>query len=182
MNDFALASNRTVTVGDITVRQCVMSEFDRFVEYAHPVREALRADKSDAIKTFLANSNETVGLVQLLTNAKDLEHLSSEPELMINIIMALHTLNTAFFEEEKKPERRKTNDKSTWFDGFQFLISNGHQHNQIMQYTYGTYLGYIKAAARAQRQNMLTHAIATRNAQHATKQGFESFERELKKD
>lgn len=182
MNDFALASNRTVTVGDITVRQCVMSELDQFVEYAHPIREALRADKSDVVKTFIAHSNETVGLIQLLTNVKDFEQLSTKPELMIQIIMAIHALNTAFFEEEKKPERRKTNDKSTWFDGFQFLIGMGHKHSEIMQYTYGTYLGYIKAAARAQRQNMLTHAIATRNAQHATKQGFEKFERELSKE
>lgn len=182
MNDFALASSRTLDLNGIIIRQAEMGEFDQFVEYAHPIREALRADKSDPIQVFLKHSAETVGLIHLLTDIDDISKLTDDSVLMLNIIMGLHKLNTAFFDEDKKPERRKNNDKSTWFDGFQFLIGIGHKHSEIMRYTYGTYLGYMKAAGKAHRQNIRMAAVATRNAQHATKIGFDKFERELSKD
>lgn len=193
MNEFALASNRTITLplGEhlVEVRQVVMAEFDQFIGSAHTIKAALDAlpkdkDNTAIIQTFLSNSAETTQLLIMLTslNVEQIAAMTdSEPGNIMQVVYAMYAINAAFFDEIVKPQR-KTDKKSTWFDGFQFLISQGHQHSEIMQYTYGAYLGYMEAAGRSHRQNLRTMASVMRTAQHANKSGFDKFNRELDKD
>lgn len=195
MNEFALASNRTITLplGEhlVEVRQVVMAEFDQFVSAAHTIKTALDAlpkdkDQTVIIQAFLSNSAETTQLLVMLTNltVQQLNELvEADPLNLAQLVYTMYALNTAFFDEVVKPQRKtQDNKKSTWWDGFQFLISQGHRHSEIMQYTYGAYLGYMEAAGRSHRQNLRTMAGVMRTAQHANKSGFDKFNRELSKD
>lgn len=196
MNEFALASNRTITLslGEhlVEVRQVVMAEFDQFVGPAHTIKTALDAlptdgkDQTVIIQTFLSNSAETTQLLVMLTNltVQQLNELvEADPLNLAQLVYAMHALNTAFFDEVVKPQRKiQDNKKSTWWDGFQFLISQGHRHSEIMQYSYGAYLGYMDAAGKSFRHNLRVQANMYRTAQHANKQGMDKFNRELDKD
>ena len=195
MNEFALASNRTITLplGEqlVEIRQAVMAEFDQFVIPAHTIKAALDAlpkdkDNTAIIQAFLSNSAATTQLLIMLTslNVEQIAAMTdNEPGHIMQLVYAMYALNTAFFDEAVKPARKNQDDKkSTWFDGFQFLISQGHSHTQIMQYSYGAYLGYIDAAGRSHRQNLRTMAGVMRTAHHANKSGFDKFNRELEKD
>lgn len=195
MNEFALASNRTITLplGEqlVEVRQVVMAEFDQFVGPAHTIKTALDAlpkdgkDYQAVIQAFLSHSAETTQLLVMLTslNVEQIAAMTdNEPGNIMQLVYAMYALNTAFFDEVVKPQRKTDNKKSTWFDGFQFLISQGHRHSEIMQYSYGTYLGYMEAANKSYRHNLRVQAGMIRTAHHANKSGFEKFNRELDRD
>lgn len=194
MNEFALASNRTITLplGEhlVEVRQAVMAEFDQFVGSAHTIKAALDVlpkdkDYQAVIKAFTDHKHETIQLLVMLTNldVKQVGELAeADPVNLAQLIFTLYSLNTPFFDEVVKPQRKTDNKKSTWFDGFQFLISQGHRHSEIMQYSYGTYLGYMEAANKSYRHNLRVQAGMIRTAHHANKQQMDKFCRELDRD
>lgn len=195
MNEFALASNRTITLplGEqlVEVRQMVMAEFDQSVIPAHTIKTALDAlpkdgkDHTAIIQTFLNNSAETTQPLIMLTslNVEQIGTMTeNDPASIMQLVYALYSLNTAFFDEVVKPQRKADNKKNTWWDGFQFLISQGHRHSEIMQYTYGAYLGYMEAASKSYRHNLRVQAGMIRTAHHANKQQMDKFNRELDKD
>lgn len=196
MNEFALASNRTITLplGEhlVEVRQVVMAEFDQFIISASTIKTALDAlptdgkDHTAIIKTFLNNSAETTQLLIMLTslNVEQIGTLAqTDPASMMQLVYALYSLNAAFFDEVVKPQRKtQDNKKSTWWDGFQFLISQKHLHSEIMQYSYGAYLGYMDAANKSYRHNLRVQAGMIRTAHHANKQQMDKFCRELDRD
>ena len=194
MNEFALASNRTITLplGDqlVEVRQVVMAEFDQFVIPAHTIKAALDAlpkdkDHTAIIQTFLNNSAETTQLLIMLTslNVEQIGTMTeNDPASIMQLVYAIYALNTAFFDEVVKPQRNAGNKKNTWWDGFQFLIGQGHRHSEIMQYTYGAYLGYMDAASKSYRHNLRVQAGMIRTAHHANKQQMDKFCRELDRD
>lgn len=194
MNEFALASNRTITLplGEqlVEIRQVVMAEFDQFVGSAHIIKTALDAlpkdkDNTAIIQAFLSNSAATTQLLIMLTslNVEQIGTMTeNDPASIMQLIFTLYSLNTAFFDEVVKPQRKTDNKKNTWFDGFQFLISQGHRHSEIMQYTYGAYLGYMDAASKSYRHNLRVQAGMIRTAHHANKQQMDKFCRELDRD
>ncbi|WP_026470104.1 hypothetical protein [Alkanindiges illinoisensis] len=194
MNEFALGSNRTITLplGEqlVEIRQAVMAEFDQFVGSAHTIKTALDVlpkdkDHQAIIKAFTDHKHETIQLLVLLTNldVKQVGELAeADPVNLAQLVYAMYALNTAFFDEAVKPTRKSDNKKNTWFDGFQFLISQGHRHSEIMQYTYGAYLGYMEAANKSCRHNLRVQAGMIRTAHHANKQQMDKFCRDLDKD
>ncbi len=193
MNDFMLASNRSITlqIDDklIDIKQVTMADFDLFAVDAMPIRKELLAldnkDIGNITKAFLGHAGETVSLLTRFSSLDNaaIEQMASNLEQISNVIYAFYSLNSAFFDEpEPKKATTKDDNKNTWFDGFQFLISQGHTHSEIMQYSYGAYLGYCKAAGRSYKNELKTQANMIRTAHHADKNGMEKFNRELSKD
>ena len=189
MNDFALTSNRTIVLplGDelIEIKQVVMSELDRFLTDALPIKKDIAALESkeiiDITRVFLSHAVHTVALLSLLTTmtTERLTELANEqPELLSHVIYALYIQNSAFFDEID-PQRTQKKSKNTWFDGFQFLISQGHTHSEIMQYSYGAYVGYCQAAGRSHNRQLAALAGAMRTAHHADKNGMDKFYRAM---
>lgn len=193
MSDFMLASSRSVTlpIDDklIEIKQTTMADFDLFLVDAIAVKQAITTlddkDIGNIAKAFLTHANETASLLTRFTSLDhaDIEQMASNLEHISQVIYAFYSINSAFFDEpEPKKTITKTDNKNTWFDGFQFLISQGHKHAEIMQYSYGAYLGYMKAASKSYRHNLKAQANMYRTAQHADKGGMDKFNRELSKD
>ena len=193
MNDFTLASGRSVTLslGEllVDVKQATMADFDYFITDALPIKKDLLAlenkDIAEITKTFLSHAAQTVALLTRFTSLDNasIEQMASQLEHISQVIYAFYSLNSAFFDEpEPKQTKAKADNRNTWFDGFQFLISQGHKHSEIMQYSYGAYLGYCKAAGRAYKNDLKAQANMYRTAQHGDKSAMDKFNRELSKD
>lgn len=193
MNDFMMASSRSVTLplGDllVEVKQVTMSEFDLFLVDAIAVKQAITTlddkDIGNITKAFLSHAAQTVSLLTRFSSLDNaaIEQMAVNLEHISQVIYTFYSLNSAFFDEpEPKQAKTKTDNKNTWFDGFQFLISQGHKHSEIMQYSYGAYLGYCKAAGRAYKNDLKAQANMYRTAQHGDKSAMDKFNRELSKD
>lgn len=193
MNDFMLASNRGITLsaadGLIDIKQVTMADFDLFAVDAMPIRKELLAldnkDIATITKAFLSYASETASLLIRFTSLDNaaIEQMARNLEHISQVIYTFYSINNAFFDEpEPKQAKTKTDNKNTWFDGFQFLISQGHTHAEIMQYSYGAYLGYCKAAGRAYKNDLKAQANMYRTAQHGDKSAMDKFNRELGKD
>lgn len=188
-----LASNRSITlpIDDklIDIKQVTMSEFDLFLVDAIAVKQAIAVlddkDIGNITKAFLSHASETASLLTRFTslNHADIERMARNLEHISQVIYTFYSINNAFFDEpEPKQTKAKADNKNTWFDGFQFLISQGHKHSEIMQYSYGTYLGYVKAAGRSYKNDLKAQANMYRTAQHGDKSAMDKFNRELGKD
>ena len=178
MNEFAMASGRTVVLEGVTLRQVAMHQFDQFVQHAHVVREWLRENGADkAVEAFIQYGAATLELLKLLSDIDDskLAQARNNPELFLSLIIGMYQLNGAYFDEAANTEQADPDSKRTWFDNFQFLIDHGHQNDQIMQYTYGAFIGYIEAAKRSSGFKRYFTAEAMRVAQHADADGFEEY-------
>ena len=193
MNDFMLASSRSVTLplGELLVEiyQVRMSDFDYFITDALPIKKDLLAlenkDIAEITKTFLSHPAQTVALLTRFTSLDNasIEQMAAKLDQLSQVIYTFYSLNNAFFDEpEPKQTKAKTDNKNTWFDGFQFLISKGHKHSEIMQYSYGAYLGYCKAAGRAYKNDLKAQANMYRTAQHGDTSAMNKFNHELSKD
>lgn len=94
-------------------------------------------------------------------------------------------VNGAYFKEDVKPgpkiRKQKGRVEQTWLDSFQYLIAYGHRHEDILQMTYGAFVGYLKAAEKCQRNRGKFDSNIIRAAQHADKKGFTAFQVELSK-
>lgn len=182
MNEFAMASGRTVVLEGVTLRQVAMHQFDQFVQHAHVVREWLRDNGTEkAVEAFIRHGDATVELLKLLSDIDDtkLAQAKANPELFLSLIIGLYQLNSAYFDEPVSTEQADPDSKRTWFDNFQFLIDHGHDNDQIMQYTYGAFIGYIEAAKRSSGFQRYFVAEAMRVAQHADADGFANYASDL---
>lgn len=196
MNDFFIAANRSLglEIDDVPleVRQITMSQFDLWVGAADPIKSVLGnvSDYSDEIlkKVIQKNLIECVVMLQLIT---DLDHqailkTAEDQGVFIQLLQASLKANQAYFvDKEQKSKRRKkrgeTNDQgSTWFDSFQLLVSNGHNHESIMNMTYGAFKLYTEAAVKREKQNIATLSNIIRMAHHAAAKQFKSFIDDLK--
>lgn len=195
MNEIASAANRSITLlfdgMAVDVRQVQMLEFDQFVMPASKIRPALLAlkepDGTAIARAFLEFPAEASQLILLLTslNAGQIPELTKDLGQITSVLHALYQANAVYFDEKPKPKRasqQAKKDNSTWFDDLQFLISCGHQHSEIMQYTYGAFVGYQLAASRDYRRSLRVNASMIRTANHATEQGIKKYLRELSKD
>lgn len=187
MNDFFMASNRSVKVGEISVYQLQMHNFDEWSGAAQVIKDFLSNHPDETTqKIFDTHPFESTQLI-----AHSLQHSIEQVidlfkkvgELNILLLDAVIKVNDAFFTEPK-PKHRDDVDprkKSSWFDVFQLLASNGHSHESIMQMSYGSFRHYLKAAQKAERIKMRNLAIATR-AQNAINKKFNDFIKSLEKE
>ena len=186
MNDFFLATNRSIKVNDIEVRQIQMKDFDTWAVHAEPVKNFIKdQNHSDEILTALFKAH-TVQVISTMACVTDLDHelllkLAADEQEFKDLLKAALLINQVYFKYEKPKRGIKKKDDSTWFDSFQFLVSMGHQHSEIMEMTYGTFQGYVKAANKLYKQGILNNAVAGRVAQ-SDKKGFESFKKEMISD
>ena len=193
MNDFFLATNRCITDTfldeAVEVRQIQMKDFDQWLIHAEPIKQALKdKDHSDEILTEVVQSHvlHSVLLCSLVTDQK-VEPLFAMAQVeqgeFVKLLKTVLSVNKAYFVEEKKRpgqnRRSQKNDESTWFDSFQYLISMGHSHNDIMQMTYGAFERYLKAAQKNERQKLAALSNAVRSAQHASQKEFKRYFEEL---
>ncbi|WP_448761164.1 hypothetical protein [Acinetobacter tandoii] len=196
MNDFFIAANRslTVEVDDVSleVRQIAMSQFDLWVGAAEPIKNTLGnvSDYSDEIlkKMIQKHLIECVVMLQLIT---DLDHQSvlktaEDQDVFRQLLKTALKANQAYFiDKEQKSKRRKKrtevdDQSSTWFDSFQLLVSNGHNHESIMNMTYGAFKFYTEAVVKREKQDIATQSNIIRMAHHAVAKQFKSFIDELK--
>lgn len=187
MNDFFLATNRSIKVNDIEVRQIQMKDFDTWAMHAESLKNFIKdQNHSDEILTelFKAHGVQAISTMACVTDLdnESLIELAADEQGFKNLLKAVLLVNQAYFKYEK-PRRgvKKPATESTWFDSFQFLVSMGHQHSEIMKMTYGAFQGYVTAANKLYKQGVFNSAIAARVAQ-SDKKGFESFKKEMVSD
>jgi hypothetical protein len=186
MNDFFLATNRSIKVNDIEVRQIQMKDFDTWAMHAEPIKQFLKdKDHSDEILTelFAVHGVQVISTMACVTDLdnQSLFNLAADEQRFKDLLKAVLLVNQAYFKYERPKPGPKNKQESTWFDSFQFLVSMGHQHSEIMEMTYGSFKGYVKAANRLYKQGIFNSAVAGRVAQ-ADKKGFESFKKEMVSD
>ncbi|WP_180179288.1 hypothetical protein [Acinetobacter sp. YH12041] len=186
MNDFFLATNRSIKLKDIEVRQIQMKDFDTWAMHAEVLKNFIKdQNHSDEILTglFKAHGVQVISTIARVTNLnqKAIFDLAADEQTFKELLKAVLLVNQAYFKYEKPKRGIKKKDDSTWFDSFQFLVSMGHQHSEIMQMTYGAFQSYVKAANKMYKQGIFNSAIAARVAQ-SDKKGFESFKKEMVSD
>ena len=186
MNDFFLATNRSIKLKDIEVRQIQMKDFDQWLKHAEVLKNFIKdKDHSDEILTalFKANGVQVISTIACVTNLnqKAIFDLAADEQTFKELLKTVLLVNQAYFKYEKPKRGIKNKDDSTWFDSFQFLVSMGHQHSEIMEMTYGAFQSYVKAANKLYKQGIFNNAVAARVAQ-SDKKGFESFKKEMVSD
>src|SRR5690606_16061079 len=167
MNDFFLATNRSIKINDIEVRQIQMKDFDTWAMHAEPLKNFIKdKDHSDEILTglFKAHGVQVISTIACVSNLnqKAIFDLAADEQTFKELLKAVLLVNQTYFKYEKPIRGIKKKDDSTWFDSFQFLVSMGHQHSEIMQMTYGAFQGYVKAANKMYKQSIFNSAIAAR--------------------
>lgn len=194
MNDFFLATNQSknITIGDaqIEIRQFLIKELVQFDFFGSKLKAALNKDFSEENieKSLIENKLYVLSLCEIVTdyNFESLAKLMSESaDQFIALLKDIIEVNSAYFnqkdeKESKQKDRSKKEIESTWFDAFQILIGAGHKHDDILNYSYGSYIGYLKAVAKLRNMNALELACITRTAHHADKRGFDSFTKSMK--
>ncbi len=189
MNDFFLASGRSIAIDENSIHQLKMHNFDEWSSFAKPIKD-LKKNKNysnEILKEYIEeNTADVVKLIALAFDVSEGEfiQIKDEHELdLTTLIELIITVNSAYFDEKEQKHRDDIDPriKTTWFDSFQLLISNGHTNTEIMNMTYGAFIGYLKAAQKAERRNLSSFAGIFRAAQHADKKGFDKLINELKK-
>ena len=186
MNDFFLETNRSIKINDIEVRQIQMKDFDTWAIHTEPLKNFIKdQNHSDEILTQLFKVHG-VQVISTMACVTDLDHeslmkLAADEQGFKDLLKVVLLINQAYFKYEKPKRGIQKKDDSTWFDSFQFLVSMGHQHSEIMEMTYGAFQSYVKAANSLYKQGIFNSAIAARVAQ-SDKKGFESFKKEMVSD
>ncbi|WP_180182805.1 hypothetical protein [Acinetobacter sp. YH01020] len=195
MNDFFLANSRSITIkvlgNDIEVKQLQMHNFDFWSPIASVIRDSLKqSDYSDLIGAGLIKDYgaHVFQLCSMCTNTDVkilLDLAASDPLEFSHLLKHVIEVNGAYFKEAIKPgpkiRKKKGGVEQTWFDSFQYLIAYGHRHEDILQMTYGAFIGYLKAAEKYQRSRGKFDSNIIRAAHHADKKGFTTFQDELSK-
>lgn len=189
MNDFFLASGRGLLINADKIHQLKMHNFDEWSSFAKPIKDLKKSKNysNEILKKHIEeNTNDVVQLIALSLGVSIDEFIKIKDEQKLDLTMLVDliiTVNSAYFEEKEQKHRDDIDPriKTSWFDSFQLLISNGHSHTEIMQMTYGAFINYLKAAQKTERRNLSSFAGIFRAAQHADKKGFEKLLNELKK-
>lgn len=190
MNEFFLANNRSITIGDITIHQLQMHDFDEWAPHAKVIKDYLKTQSDEIYKTlFKAHTAEVVTLLSKSTHQDETALITmaeASESTLAHLIEVVIGVNDAFFGE-KEPKRkrgrkskRKDAEQSNWFDTFQLLINAGHRHGDILQMSYGTFTGYLKSAQKLQSANMRMQTNLMRASQHANAKAFAKLIEELK--
>lgn len=189
MNDFFLASNKTVKnkLG-ITVSQITVKDLDIWSQHAEPVRKELKKNYSDEnLESVIKRHKLPVLILCTMVIDRDAEALvdliSKDADQFIALFKDVIEVNKAYFDQEDGVKNKGASKvESTWFDSFQLLISKGHHHADILNYSFGAFVGYLKAAQRNEKNNLLSNANIIRMAHHADKKEFDKFTDEMKRN
>lgn len=185
MNEFFLALNKTVIESDIEIEQITVKDLDKWSQFAEPIRVELENDYSiEKIEEVVVNHKLFAQLLCTLSTIHDCAFfaliMNTDADKFISIFKSVIEVNQAYFDQDTAKKSKEKTD-NTWFDSFQFLISKGHRHKDILDYSFGAFLEYLKAAQRNEQNSILSHSGAIRVAYHADKKGFESYTKSLKK-
>lgn len=187
MNDFFLATNRSIKLQDIEVRQIQMKDFDIWATHAEVIKNFLKdKDHSVEILTELF-TDHGVQVISTMACVTDLDNeslfkLATDEQKFKQLLKAVLSVNHTYFKYEKpKPGAKKTQtSESTWFDSFQYLISAGHRHEDIMNMTYGAFDQYLKSAQKDHKNKLQYLSSVIRSAHHANTKEFKKFFEGLK--
>lgn len=193
MNDFFIASGRSVAVTlsdlQIQVQQFKMYNLDEWFTPAITIKSFLeKKDYSDEILTQLFSDHgvKALQLCALSTGVKTdmlIERARKDEPGFKMLLRTMLDVNEAYFKEPKPRQKVKSGEEqSSWFNAFQFLISSGHRHDEVMKMTYGAFITYLKAAKKIYLDDHKLSANVIRAAQHADERGFKKFQAELGKD
>lgn len=191
MNDFFLVNNDTyINQYGQEIRQFLVKELESWASIAEPIRIALKRNYSDkSIEAAIcANKFKAIAMCSFATDVTALkidEMIQNDADRFIELFKDVINVNKAFFDQEgaKKSESNKTEkDKTTWFDSFQTLISKGHKHQDILNYSFGAFLEYLKAAQRYERNSILSQSTTMRVAYYADKKGFSGYTKAVGKE
>lgn len=185
MNEFFLASNRTIQKDDIEINQFTVKDLDQWSQFAEPIRNELKQNYSNGKLESIAKQHAVaVLMVCSLATIYDVDFyagiMNTDADKFISIFSEVLVVNKAYFDQE---DAKKTKEKTetTWFDSFQFLISKGHRHKDILDYSFGTFLEYLKAAQRNERNSLLSFGSAMRVSYHADSKAYSKYTEEVKK-
>lgn len=185
MNDIFLAANNTLKttfIGQqVEVRQLRVRDLDALATIAYQVKVALANDLSNIDNVLDEQLMACLRLCSALTGLSLkvlIDGFSTNYDEAKSLVKSAIEINAAYFiatAEEIEQRGEQEQSDATWFDAFQFLISQGHRHDDIMNMSYGAFRAYIKAAQRTQGNDLLLQTNAIRVAQHADKRGFTKF-------
>ncbi|MFW1764826.1 hypothetical protein ACG9X2_05070 [Acinetobacter bereziniae] len=183
MNEFFLALNGTSKYEEIEVRQVLVSELDQWAQFAEPVRLKLNLDFSsenllEVFKDFKFQILMICSLTSDVTIVKP-DILNNKYKL-IELFKVVIDVNYAYFIQEIN-NNNISSKNHTWFDSFQYLISKGHRHSDILNYSFGAFVEYLKAAQRNERNSLLTMGNAIRVSYHADKNAYSKYVDNMKK-
>lgn len=190
MNEFFLANNRSLVIGDVTIHQLKMHNIDEWAPHASVIKFFLKTHSDEIYKSLLkAHTSEVMTLLgksTLKTESELILMAEASESTFLSLIEAVIKVNDAFFGE-KEPKRRrgrKAKEKEvhqpSWFETFQYLIEAGHRHEDILQMSYGSFIGYLKAAQKQRSQNLLTSTNLMRAAQHAKDKAYAKLTDDLR--
>ena len=188
MNEFFLANNRSVVIGNTTIHQLKMHNIDEWGPYASVIKSFLKTHSDEIYKSLLkAHTVEVMTLLgksTLKTESELILMAEASESTFLSLIEAVIKVNDAYFAEKESGRKRsrkvKELDQPSWFETFQYLIEAGHHHEDIMQMSYGSFIGYLKAAQKQRSQNLLTSTNLMRAAQHAKDKAYAKLTDELK--
>lgn len=188
MNEFFLANNRSVVFGDVTIHQLKMHNIDEWTPHASVIKSFLKTHSDEIYKSLLkAHTVEVMALLgkSILKTERELILMAEASEsTFLSLIEAVIKVNDAYFAEKearrKGSRKAKEQDKPSWFETFQYLIEAGHRHEDILQMSYGSFIGYLKAAQKQRSQNLLTSTNLMRAAQHAKDKAFAKLTDDLR--
>lgn len=186
MNDFFLATNRSITLDDIEVRQIQMKDFDIWATHAEVIKNFIKdRDYSDEIlnELFSAHGVQVISTIACVTDLdnESLFKLAADEQKFKQLLKAVLNVNHAYFKYEKpKHTAKKQAIESTWFDSFQYLISAGHRPDDIMNMTYGAFDQYLKSAQKDHKNKLQYLSSVIRSAHHANAKEFKKFFEGLK--
>ncbi|MDM1247920.1 hypothetical protein HX005_11020 [Acinetobacter sp. R933-2] len=191
MNDFFLANNDVyINKYGQEIRQFKVKELENWVSIAELIRIALKRNYSDeSIEAAIqANKFKAIAMCLLVTDATGAqidEMIQNDADKFVELFKDVINVNKAFFDQEdaKKTNKQESKkDKTTWFDSFQTLISKGHKHEDILNYSWGAFMKYLKAAQRNERNHLLSYGATMRFAYHANNKGYASYTKEINKE
>lgn len=183
MNDFLLILNQPKQIKDLKIHQIQVKDINAFAPFAEKIRVKLNKDYSEETlkNVFLDCKFEAVTICSLVSNVFELGVLDNDNESEIfEIFKNVVLINEPYFNQEIKEAENEEISDSAWFDSFQMLISAGHKQSDILEYSFGAFMGYIKAVQKINRNKILGFAGATRVSYHADTKGFSKFSDSLK--
>lgn len=192
MNDFFLATNRSIKISvlgnDVEVRQIQMKDFDTWATHADALKNFIKGrDYSDEILTelFVDHALQVISAIVCVTDItkESLLKIAVNEEEFKLLLKTVLNVNHAYLKYEKPKRGSKKaaqSNESTWFDSFQFLISAGHRHDDIMSMTYGAFDQYLKSAQKDHKNKLQYLSSVIRSAHHANAKEFAKFFEGLK--
>ena len=182
MNDFFYVSNSKLSVEinetQIFVRQFQMKEINQFMSVANPIRQELGSGVDHVIKQHLIYSLSLVSMLSDLNIELATKLLGSDYDKYKELFEKVIEVNSAFFSEKVKESQEETDE--TWFDILQHLVKAGHRPADVMEMTYGAFIGFCKAINKQCINEVINTANITRTAHHADNRSYEKFTNEMK--